>query len=84
MKNIKNIIVAGFFIITTTSSMAATKTVVDSNWICISNASSSDVATDIAADDRMNNISASAVDAFAFATANCRDCTKITCEAQSK
>lgn len=84
MKNIRNVIVAGLFIITTTSSMAETKTAIDTNWICTTNASSSDVATDTEADNKMKNTSASAADAFAVAMANCRDCTKITCEAQSK
>ena len=83
MKNIRNVIVAGFLMITATSSMAATKTVVDSSWLCATNASTSAVATEIAADEKMKNTSASAADAFAFALSNCRDCTKITCEAQN-
>ena len=84
MKNIRNVIVSGFIIVIATSSIAATKTSVDSNWICTTNASTSAVATDIAADDKMTKTAASAADAFRFAAANCRDCTKITCEAQNK
>jgi len=84
MKNILNLVIAGFFVITASASMAATKTAVDSNWICTTNASSSSEDADKAADDKMAKAASSATDAFAFATANCRDCTKITCEAQSK
>ena len=84
MKNILSLVVAGFFVITASTSMAAVKTGLHSNWICTTNASSSSVKSDKTADDNMAKTAGSAAKAFAFATENCRDCTKITCEAQSK
>ena len=84
MKNIRNIVFAELLMIAATSSIAATQTLVESNWICTTNASTSTVTTDVDADSKMAKTQASASDAFAFATANCRDCTKITCEAQNK
>ncbi|MDP3560336.1 MAG: hypothetical protein Q8R79_08335 [Legionellaceae bacterium] len=82
MKRILNIIVAGIFVVAATTGMAATKTGKDSNWICTTNASTSAVASDVAADDKMAKTAAAAADAFSFAEANCRDCTKITCAVQ--
>ncbi len=61
---------------------AASATDMSSKWICTTNASSSDLAADKAADDHMSNTAGSAADSFSFAANNCRDCTKITCEAQ--
>lgn len=84
MKNILSLIAAGFFIIAASTGMAAAKTGLKSNWICTTNASSSSVHSEKAADDKMAKSSKSAKDSFAFAAKNCRDCTKITCEAQSK
>ena len=83
MKGMKQLMVAGFFILATTTSMADTKTAMDANWICTTNASTSTVEADKAADDKMAKSATSAADAYAFAATNCRDCTKITCEAQS-
>jgi hypothetical protein len=62
---------------------AASVTDMTSKWICTTNASSSDVAADKSADEQMKNTAGSASDSFAFAAKNCRDCTKITCEAQN-
>lgn len=83
MKGIKHLLVAGIFVLATTTTMAATKTAMDANWICTTNASSSSVEADKAADDKMAKSATTAADAYAFAASNCRDCTKITCEAQS-
>lgn len=62
---------------------AASATDLTAHWTCTTNASSSDVEADKAADDKMANTKGSAADSFAFAAKNCRDCTKITCEAQN-
>ena len=67
---------------TTTSTTMTTGTSMDSKWICTTNASSSDVAADKAADDQMAKVQGSAVKSFEFASQHCRDCTKITCEVQ--
>ena len=83
MKGIKQLMVAGFFVLAVTTSLAGTKTALDANWICTTNASSSSVEADKAADDKMAKSATSAADAYALAASNCRDCTKITCEAQS-
>ncbi|TAL64460.1 MAG: hypothetical protein EPN84_03330 [Legionella sp.] len=75
----KGIICTGLFLIAS-SSFAVTTTSLDSNWTCTTNASSSDVPSDKAADKQMSETPKSASDAFALASKNCRDCTKITCE----
>lgn len=62
---------------------AANSTDMDNKWICTTNASTSDAAEDKAADDSMAKKAGSAADSFAFATKHCRDCTKITCEANN-
>jgi hypothetical protein len=84
MKGILNLIIGGVFTLAATTSMAATMTSMDANWMCTTNASSATTDADKAADDKMANTASSGADAFAFASKNCRDCTKITCEAQSK
>ncbi len=66
------------------SAAFASTTALDANWSCTTNASSSSVAAEKAADDQMANGSKSAADAFAFAAKNCRDCTKITCESKAE
>ncbi|VEB35326.1 Uncharacterised protein [Legionella sainthelensi] len=71
-----------FFILGSCVSFAATQTDMSSKWICTTNASSSDAAADKAADDKMANTTGPADQSFAFAAQNCRDCTKITCEAK--
>lgn len=71
-----------FFVIASSVAFSATKTDLNAKWICTTNASSSDVAEDKAADDKMANTQGSAADSFAFTAKNCRDCTKITCEVQ--
>jgi hypothetical protein len=89
MKGMKQLMVAGLFVFASTTGMATdttvatTKTAMDARWICTTNASRSSVEADKAADDKMAQTAASSVDAYAFAASNCRDCTKITCEAQS-
>ncbi len=81
MKSILTLGVSIFLVAASTVTLAAdTKTSMDTNWICSTNASSSDAAGDKAADDRMATNASSAADAFSFAATNCRDCTKITCE----
>ncbi len=79
MKKITTILL-GLFL--GTSVFAASSTDMGSKWICTTNASSSDVQADKDADDKMAKQQDSASNAYAFAAQNCRDCTKITCEAQ--
>ena len=57
------------------------KTDMKNKWTCTTNASASDAAADKKADDAMAKAS-SAAKAFSMAAKHCRDCTKITCEAQ--
>ncbi|MFJ1269271.1 hypothetical protein ACD661_11955 [Legionella lytica] len=64
----------------TSTVFAASSTDVTKNWVCTTNASSSDVATEKAADEEMEKHHASAASSFDLAVKNCRDCTKITCE----
>ncbi|MFC3909530.1 hypothetical protein ACFORL_10660 [Legionella dresdenensis] len=59
---------------------AASTTDMSKNWTCTTNASSSEVASDKAADDQMANARGTASSSFDMAAKNCRDCTKITCE----
>ena len=84
MKGIIHTIAAGFLVFTASTTMAATQTSLASHWTCTTNASSSDVAADKAADEKMGKNAVSAKEAFEFAASNCRDCNKITCEAESK
>jgi hypothetical protein len=72
-----------FFLLGSCVSFAATQTDMSAKWICTTNASSSDVDADKAADDKMANTAGSAAESFTFAAQNCRDCTKITCEAKN-
>lgn len=83
MNGLKKIGLASFLVLTASAAMAATPTPMDGNWICTTNAGTSSAETDKAADDKMAKTITSASDAFAFAASNCRDCTKITCEAQN-
>lgn len=83
MKKIIHLAIAGLFVTAVSTSMAETtypKTNLDSHWICTTNASSSSIEAEKATDAQMGKAASSAVDAFAFASSNCRDCTKITCE----
>lgn len=50
-----------------------------SNWVCTTNASSSEKRADQDADKIMSEKAASAAKSFAFAQKHCRDCTQITC-----
>jgi|GEM_PF-3725922 len=81
MKRISTLLLGAALALVATTSMAVTTTVtaLDTGWTCTTNASSSSVTTDVAADKEMSETSKSAADAFAFAAKNCRDCTKITC-----
>lgn len=66
----------------TSLAFAVSATDMTTKWICTTNASSSELASDKAADEQMKNTAGSAADSFAFASQNCRDCTSITCEVQ--
>ncbi|WP_454784345.1 hypothetical protein [Legionella sp. WA2024007413] len=63
-----------------TSSNSKTKTSMSSNWVCTTNASSSDKKADQDADKRMSEHAGSAAKSFSFAQKHCRDCTQITCD----
>ena len=82
MKGI-SLVLSGFLLLSTTAALAEVKTATDANWICTTNASSSNVQAEQDADKQMSDTKKSAAEAYAFAVMNCRDCTKITCEAQS-
>ncbi|KTD40375.1 hypothetical protein [Legionella parisiensis] len=62
------------------STSTNTKTSMSSNWVCTTNASSSDKKADQDADKKMSEHAGSATESFAFATKHCRDCTQITCD----
>lgn len=83
MKNIFLSLIGSSFILVSASSFALTKTDMDSKWICTTNASTSEVASEIEADKHMSMTASSATKAYSAAVENCRDCTKITCEVQS-
>lgn len=56
-----------------------------SMWLCTTNASSATSgSSDDQADKSMANTAMSGDAAFSAALKNCRDCTKITCELQTK
>lgn len=77
-------LIAGSFLMALSSlSFAVTSTDLTQNWTCTTNASSSDVAADKTADDKMASDKGGVDKAFSFASQNCRDCTKITCEASN-
>ncbi|KTD24943.1 Uncharacterised protein [Legionella lansingensis] len=85
MKGALKLVLGGIWLAATASGFATTTTTpsatdLSKNWTCTTNASSSSVASEQEADKKMSETKASANDAFALATANCRDCTKITCE----
>ena len=74
-------IVCGTLMLVASTGFAVTKTDMDATkWICTTNASSSDVEADKAADKQMADVGSSSAKAYEFAAQNCRDCTKITCE----
>ncbi|HAT2159622.1 TPA: hypothetical protein F8R78_07745 [Legionella pneumophila] len=83
MKNIILSLIGGSLILVSAGSFAVSKTDMDAKWICTTNASTSEIASDIAADKQMSTTPLSATKAYSFAAENCRDCTKITCEAQN-
>ncbi|KTC85528.1 MULTISPECIES: hypothetical protein [Legionella] len=79
-----NKIIMGICLGLLTSLSFATSSATDLNqaqWTCSTNASSASTDTDKAADNKMSQNKTSASNAFSFAAQNCRDCTKITCEA---
>lgn len=79
----RKLILAAFLMFGSSFALAeGTTDLTTTKWLCTTNASSSDLDADKAADDQMANTAAVAAESFAFATKNCRDCTKITCEAQ--
>ncbi|CEG58413.1 hypothetical protein [Legionella fallonii] len=78
----KKLIIASF-ILSSSVSFAATHTDMNAQWICTTNASSSDTSADKAADDKMAKTQGSSHKSFSFAAQNCRDCTKITCEVKN-
>lgn len=82
MKHILLSLIGCSLIFASICSFAAGKTDMETNWVCSTNASSSDVASDVAADKLMSTHATSASKAYALATENCRDCNKITCEVQ--
>lgn len=77
-----NKIILGFSLLLVSMTTAFANTDMSAKWLCTTNASSSDVAADKAADDQMAKEQGSAAKSFEFAAKNCRDCTKITCELQ--
>ena len=83
MKKIILALIGSSLLLLSAGSFAASKTDMDSKWICTTNASSSDAAEDQAADKQMSTAQGSASKSFSFASTNCRDCTKITCVAKS-
>lgn len=70
MKGIANYFMAGSLMFVSTLGFANTnsKTSMDTNWVCSTNASSSNAETDKSADNEMSNTAKSAADAFAFAS----------------
>jgi hypothetical protein len=83
MNKISTLLIGGGLILVSSIGFAASKTDMAGKWICTTNASSSDLDSDKEADKKMSSTASSAAGAYAFAAQNCRDCTKITCEAQS-
>ena len=81
MKGI-SLLIAGGLVFSSVSfaTDAKTATSLSSNWVCSTNASSSDATSDQTADKTMAGTPKAAADSFKFAADNCRDCTKITCE----
>ncbi len=73
---------AGVSLVLVSSTPFAAKTSLH-HWICTTNASSSDLAADKAADKKLADHASSASSAFANAEKNCRDCTEITCKVQN-
>lgn len=81
MKGILLLAMSTSLVLASAGSFAASATDLTTKWTCTTNASSSELEADKAADKLMAESPKSAVDSFAFAAQNCRDCTKITCEA---
>lgn len=79
MKTLKSLFMVGL-LSASALTFAAENTSMTSDWICTTNASSSDVEADKVADKKAADHAQSAADSFAFAAQHCRDCTKITCK----
>ncbi|KTD22871.1 Uncharacterised protein [Legionella lansingensis] len=82
MNGVLKLVLGGLLLATMASGFSASRTDLTKNWICTTNASSSADAAEQAADKKLSETKASANNAFASAAANCRDCTKITCEVE--
>lgn len=78
MKILSGVLFSGLICISSFA-FAETVTSLSTNWVCTTNASSSDNDADKNADKQMSDNAQSAANAFAFAAQHCRDCTKITC-----
>ena len=83
MKNIMLSLIGSSLILASVSSFAISKTDMNNKWICTTNASTSEVASDIAADKKMSTTATSATKSYTSAVKNCRDCTNISCESQN-
>jgi len=68
-------LVLAILVLSSSTVFAASQTDVTKNWICTTNASSSSVAAEKAADEQMSKTQNSAAASFDFAEKNCRDCT---------
>lgn len=75
-----SILAGGCLIALSSVGFSAATTDLSKQWVCTTNASSSDVAADKAADEQMKNTPGAVADAFKFASDHCRDCTEIECE----
>lgn len=90
MKGImKTILLSSLFVISSyvmADNATSTQTTTNSGlWICTTNASSpTSGSPDEQADQKMAKNTTDGNSAFDFALKNCRDCTKITCELQTK
>jgi hypothetical protein len=84
MKKIAPLLIASGLFCSAATSVAAPLTSLAEEWVCSTNASSSDIDADKIADKAMSDTAKSAAQAFAFAAEHCRDCTKITCEVKKE
>lgn len=82
MKHILMSLIGSSLILVSASGFAVGKTDMEAKWVCATNASTSDVTSDVAADKLMSTHATTAKKAYEMAVENCRDCTKITCEVQ--
>ena len=85
----KNLVVASIIVFAATTGVVTAKSSHPANhiskhekWTCKTNASSSSQASDKKADDEMTKAK-NAKSAFTFAFNHCRDCSEITCSADT-